>query len=366
MIRIGPRSFSIFKLVGRRTETLKKTPPSNLHFTKQVEFRKYSTREPGNGILQSRVSFRLVNALYVGVIGTVILYALRKRRRKKDKTSSASVSGRRFVDKTVVITGGAGDIGSVTALAFASEGADLFLVDLPQAEPVLKKKCVDLVKAGAKSASYVMADVTNPEDIKNMVTTICDKAEHIDVLFNNAGIQGRLRPLREQDDEEFKKVININLYGVYLGMKYVSQAMKDSGRGGVIINTASLAGLLGPANMSAYAASKFGVVGLTKTAAKDLARDGIRVCAIAPGILEGQMWGTQIRGNAECRKRNQGDDSDVTEEDIVKQEARMIEGTPMKRCGKLSEVASVVTFLASEDASYLTGVVLPIDGGRLQ
>ncbi len=271
-----------------------------------------------------------------------------------------------FRSKCVLITGGAGDIGSAVALTFSQEGAKVVLVDLPSTEAVLKEKCSSLVTAGAESASYVTADVTKVEDVKNMVDKTRESLGNIDIFFNNAGIQGKLRPLVDQDDLGFKKVLDVNIYGVFLGMKYVSKAMEESGKGGVIVNTASVAGLIGPANMSAYAASKFAVVGMTKSAAKDLAHHGIRVCAIAPGILEGKMWDTQVYGIVECRKSTQGDSSPITEKDLKDQEARMIEANPIRRLGKLSEVAAVVKFLCSDDASYLTGVVLPIDGGRLK
>lgn len=328
--------------------------------------RRYSA-DSFNKVINSRVSFRFANALYVGLIGSIVLYVVRKRGKKRRNEEQAALGGAilRFESKTVIITGGAGDIGMSTALAFAREGANVFLVDLPQTEDDLKDKCKELEKVGARVAKYVMCDVTNDEDVEKMVKSVTDVVGHINFFFNNAGLQGTLRPVQLQDDKEFKKVTDVNIYGVFLGMKYVSRAMIESGNGGVIVNTASLAGLMGPENMAAYAASKFAIVGMTKTAAKDLAAHGIRVCAVAPGILEGKMWDTQVRGNAKCRKLIQGDESDVTEEDIRNQEARMIEGTPMKRLGKLSEVASVVTFLCSKDASYLTGVTVPIDGGRV-
>lgn len=330
----------------------------------------YSTKSQSDSMLSniqnSRVSFRLVNALYAGLIGTLILYAFQRRGKKKRARGKeqATQSVGRFEDKVVVVTGGAGDIGMSTASAFASEGALVFLVDLPRMESHLREKCQELKSIGAKSAEYVMCDMTREEDVKKMVSSIADKAKRIDFLFNNAGIQGTLNPLHKQDDREFKKVIDINIYGVFLGMKYVSRSMIESGTGGVIVNTASVAGILGPGNMAAYTASKFAVVGMTKTAAKDLSVHGIRVCAIAPGILEGKMWGTQIKGRILCRKQAQGDDSEVTEDEFKQQESLTIEGTPMKRLGKMSEVASVVTFLCSDDASYLTGITVPIDGGR--
>lgn len=121
----------------------------------------------------------------------------------------------------------------------------------------------------------------------------------IDCFFNNAGIQGYLAPIQEQSTEMFQNVIDVNILGVFLGLKYVSSAMAVSG-GGVIVNTASLAGLLGPRYMAPYAASKHAVIGLTKSAAKDLGPYGVRVCAIAPGLLEGCMWTTQVEGRIRC------------------------------------------------------------------
>lgn len=271
----------------------------------------------------------------------------------------------RFTGKVVLITGAAGDIGGATAKQFADEGAMVILADLPQTESILKKKQHELSITAAVKPMIQLADVTKEEDVVGMVDCVKTRTGRIDIFFNNAGIQGDLLPIQEQGNEEFKRVTNVNIYGVFLCLKYVSQAMIAQKSGGVIVNAASLAGLLGPSNMAAYAASKFAVVGMTKSAAKDLAPYGIRVNAIAPGILEGRMWTTQVKGNAQCRKRAQGNYSDVTEKEIQEQEERMISSTPLKRLGKLSEVATVVTFLSSNDASYLSGVVLPIDGGRL-
>ena len=124
-------------------------------------------------------------------------------------------------------------------------------------------------------------------------------AGQINCFFNNAGIQGDLAPIHHQNSECAQKVIQVNVIGAFFGLKHVSGAMAKSG-GGVIVNTASLAGLLGPRYMAAYAASKHAVIGMTKSAAKDLAPHGVRVCAVAPGILEGRMWTTQVEGKARC------------------------------------------------------------------
>ena len=279
--------------------------------------------------------------------------------------SNAKNKGGKFSGKVVLITGAAGDIGGATATRFACEGATVILSDLPQTASVLKAKSDELRALGAVEPIIIPADVTDEQDVIGMVSIASDKAGRIDILFNNAGLQGELCPIHKQQDNEFKRVTNVNIYGVFLCLKYVSRAMIAQKTGGVIINSASLAGLLGPANMAAYAASKFAVVGMTKTAAKDLAPYGIRVNAVAPGLLEGRLWTTQVKGNALCRKRAQGDNTEVTPEDICKEEERMISKTPLKRLGKLSEVASVVAFLSSDEASYLSGVTLPIDGGRL-
>lgn len=275
------------------------------------------------------------------------------------------VKTKRFSGKVVLITGAAGDIGGATAKRFVEEDAQVILSDLPVAESKLKLLQDELSTLGSVKPMIITADVTDEEHVKEMVKKVMETAGHLDVFFNNAGVQGELRPLHEQSVSIFRHITNVNICGAFICLKYVSQAMIEQKTGGSIVNTASLAGLLGPANMAAYAASKFAVVGMTKTAAKDLARYNIRVNAIAPGIIEGRMWGTQVKGNALCRKRAEGDNSDVTLADIQAQEERMISGTPLKRLGKLPEVASVVAFLSSNDASYLSGITLPIDGGRL-
>ena len=323
----------------------------------------------------SPLTSRLATVFWVFVGGSLLYYIWKKKKgtgSKKDVTCTEGVAKvplqGQFSGKTVLITGAAGDIGSATATAFAKQGATLILADLPSKQDELEKKCSELEALGTVNNSfYITVDMTSAEDVKKMTKFAIEKSpkDQIDCFFNNAGIQGALRPLHEQGDDSFLKVMHVNAYGVFLGMKYVGTAMKNSGGGGVIVNTASLAGLLGPPDMAAYAASKFAVVGMTKTGAKDFAPYGIRVCAIAPGILEGKMWDSQIKGRTECRKRLAGDETEVSEVELKSTEQRMIDGTPLKRLGRLSEVASVVTFLCSSDASYLTGIVIPVDGGRL-
>jgi NAD(P)-dependent dehydrogenase (short-subunit alcohol dehydrogenase family) len=285
---------------------------------------------------------------------------------ESSKANGRSHEGRIFSKKTVIITGAAGDIGSATAEDFASKGCSVVLVDLPSTKDRLKELSTRLSNLGAGRVVITTGNVTRKDEMEKMVQTAFGECGQVDFFFNNAGIQGELTPVQETSDAVFKKVLDVNVYGVYVCLRLVAAAMMKSGQeGGVIVNTASLAGLQGPPNMAAYAASKFAVVGLTKTAAKDLAPHGIRVCAVAPGLLEGKMWSTQVKGQAECRKRLGRLDGPVSDEEYKLQEKRMIDGTPMKRLGRPSEVASVVSFLCSDSASYLTGIVVPVDGGRL-
>lgn len=300
---------------------------------------------------------------------------MRRRKRKQLKVTEEPVAaiqqGGSFINKTVLITGAAGNIGTATATAFAREGATIVLVDLPNTLEQLNKDRQTLLLEGAQKVFVLLADASKSEEVKQMVSETLNRCGTIDCFFNNAGIQGELLPLHEQSNDEFIKTISINLTGVFLGMKYVSKAMIAAKRGGVIVNTASLAGLLGPSDMGAYAASKFGVVGLTKTGAKDLAPYGIRVCAIAPGLIEGRMWHGQVKGKALLRKKRalgsiQEEEISVSDTEIQEIEDRMMSGTPLGRLGKLSEVADVVVYLCSDKASYLTGNIVQIDGGRIQ
>ena len=163
-----------------------------------------------------------------------------------------------------------------------------------------------MLVSGAKSVHVLTADVTKTDDVQKIVSESIKMYGHIDCFFNNAGVQGELLPLHKQSDDLFEHTLRVNTLGVFLGMKYVSQAMINAQRGGVIVNTASVAGLIGVPNMAAYTASKFAVMGMTRTGAKDLAPYGIRVCAIAPGLLEGKLWTSQVRGRAKVRKERDG------------------------------------------------------------
>ena len=309
---------------------------------------------------------RTAIAITVGIAASAILFSVKRKKSNRSKNDYVYTNGGEFVNKTVVITGAAGDIGNATAKAFAHRGANIVLVDLPSTDRKLATDKRDLLDIGAKNVHILTADMTESEAVQEMVKEAVNKCGSIDYFFNNAGIQGELLPLHEQSEDMFQRTLLVNTLGVFHGMKYVSQAMLKAQNGGVIVNTASLAGLQGPPNMAAYVASKFAVVGMTKTGAKDLGAYNIRVCAIAPGLIEGKMWNSQVRGKALCRKKKvDGDTNDVTEDELKEQELIMLQGTPLNRLGKLSEVAEAVVFLCSANASYISGSVMSIDGGRL-
>ena len=252
--------------------------------------------------IPSKKRFLIKCTVGIVTVGTGVMIYCKQKPLSLCKELQCSEKSKKFANKTIVITGAAGDIGSATAKAFAQEGASIMLVDLNTTMDKMKEICLELMELGATQAEWVTCDVTDVEQVAEMVDCSIRKFGQIDFFFNNAGIQGALLPVHKQDEAAFKKLIDINIYGMFLGMKYISNAMIAAGRGGVIVNTASLAGLLGPSNMIAYAASKFAVVGMTKTAAKDLAEHSIRVCAIAPALIEGRLWSTQVKGQAQCRK----------------------------------------------------------------
>ena len=196
---------------------------------------------------------------------------------------------KKFEGKTVLITGAAGDLGSTTARAFSEQGARIILCDLASTEAKLKQLTTELLSLGSPSVIYASVDVTNVEDVKKCVHLAVKEFGGIDILFNNAGILGQINLLQETDEVMFKKIQDVNVYGVFVMMKYVSNKMIESGRGGVIVNVSSVVGLKGSRYIFPYVASKFAVSGMTRAAARSLARYNIRVNALSPGFLEGNM-----------------------------------------------------------------------------
>lgn len=245
-----------------------------------------------------------------------------------------------FEGKTALITGGAAGIGRATALAFAREGARVVVADV---DTPRGKETVQMVEAEGGEAHFINVDVSNAEDVKRMVQETVDTYGRLDCAFNNAGIEGEQAPTGESNEENWNRVIDINLKGVWLCMKEEIPQMLEQG-GGVIVNTASVAGLVGYANLPAYVASKHGVAGLTKGAALEYATKGIRVNAVCPGVIHTEMIDRVTGGDEEAL------------EAYAKQQ-------PVERMGKPEEVAEAVVWLCSEKASFVTGLPMPVDGG---
>ena len=239
----------------------------------------------------------------------------------------------RFKSKVVVVTGGAAGIGRVTAEGFAKEGAKVAICDVnPQAGEIT-------AKALGPDASFEQVDVSDSTSVLNWVERVSDKYGQIDVLVNNAGItrDGLIMRMKEDD---WDAVINVNLKSAFNCIKAVSKIMMKQ-RSGRIINLASVVGVIGNPGQANYVASKAGMIGLTKTVAKELASRGITVNAVAPGFIETDMTASL---------------SDNVKEAMLSQ-------IPLGKAGKPGDVAEVILFLASDSAAYITGQVIHVSGG---
>ncbi len=241
--------------------------------------------------------------------------------------------------KVALVTGASRGIGQATAIDLAKAGADV-VVNFIGNEAVAQET-VDAIEALGRKAIKIKADVGNAEDVQAMVDEAVAAFGHIDILVNNAGIT-RDGLLIRMKDSDWDDVLNINLKGVYLVTKAVAKLMVKQ-RAGRVINMTSVSGVTGNVGQANYAAAKAGVIGFTKTCAKELAARGITVNAVAPGFIETAM-------------------TDVLPEKIKEGIAATV---PFGRMGQPEEIASVVTFLASDFASYITGQVLNVDGGMV-
>lgn len=241
-------------------------------------------------------------------------------------------------DKISLITGGARGIGREIALLFAKEGSDIVICDVN--EVTLEATRKEIVALGRRAEVFVV-DVTNPEQVDGMVNKVLDKFQKIDILVNNAGITKDNLIIR-MNPEDFDRVIAVNLKGTFNCTKAVSKVMLKQ-RSGKIVSISSIIGIMGNAGQVNYAASKAGVIGLTKSVAKELGSRGINVNAIAPGYI----------------------DTDMTAKlpDDVK--AKMLAFIPLNRFGSAGDVANLALFLGSEASSYITGQVIQVDGGMV-
>jgi NAD(P)-dependent dehydrogenase (short-subunit alcohol dehydrogenase family) len=243
----------------------------------------------------------------------------------------------RLENKVAVITGAGSGMGKAMAELFASEGAKVVCADLSGKEVVVAAALGD-------AAVAVHADVSVSADIRNMIATAEQRFGRLDVLVNNAGFGGGLKPLADFSEEHYQKVIATNLTGVFLGMKYGIPAIIRAG-GGSVVNTASTSGLGGHLWHGVYGAAKAGVIQMTKTAALDYANQGVRVNAICPGTT----WTGLVPASAEQPMPPPG--------------AKPPYEVPLGRWGIPRDIAVAALFLASDEASYITAVALPVDGG---
>jgi NAD(P)-dependent dehydrogenase (short-subunit alcohol dehydrogenase family) len=251
-----------------------------------------------------------------------------------------------FKGKVALITGAGNGIGRATALGFARDGARVVVVDR---DAPGGKGTVGIIRQQGGEALFVAADVTKSADVQAYVKAALDAYGTIDCFHNNAGIEGNVAPTAEYDEAMFDTVMGVNVKGVFLGLRHVLPVMLKQKRG-AIVNTASVAGLVASPGMPAYVASKHAVIGLTKTAAGEVARSGVRVNAVCPGPIDTRM----IHSLESMLSPN--DPGSIGE--------RYQSNIPIGRYGTAEEVANVVLFLCSDLAGNITGAQYVVDGGR--
>lgn len=246
--------------------------------------------------------------------------------------------------KVAVITGGAGALGRNAAELLLREGAKVALIDINQ-------KALDAVVESLSSKGEVLglaSNLSDEQEVALYVKQVIEKWGRIDVFLNNAGIIGKIAPLIEQTIEDFEAIININVRGVFLGLKHILPIMAAQ-KSGSVINTSSVSGLMGSSGNSLYSASKHAVVGLTKTAALEVAKDSVRVNSIHPAPLDSDMMKA-------IEEALNSDDPSAVRNNISSR-------IPLGRYGNMEEVAKLVLFLASDDSQFITGSQYRIDGG---
>lgn len=237
-----------------------------------------------------------------------------------------------FKEKVAVVTGGASGIGLATTKKLLSEGANVVILDLKMDE--------EIINGLGGNAIYLKCDVSNEENVKNCIEEIIKKFNHIDYLVANAGIGGSASKPHEVSMDEWNKVISVNQTGIFLLNKYVINEMLKNGKGAVV-NTSSMYGLVGSTTSFVYSASKGAINQMTRSLALTYARDNIRVNAIAPGYVDTPIL-SMVPDNVKKAMGNE---------------------LPIGRLGKDTEIANLICYLLSDDASFITGAIIPIDGG---
>jgi NAD(P)-dependent dehydrogenase (short-subunit alcohol dehydrogenase family) len=257
-----------------------------------------------------------------------------------------------------LVTGAAGDIGRAVAVRLASAGALIALADHGSSHGRLLETREACLKLGTSPrVEMIEFDVSDEHEVAGALDRVAATIGISSLVFNNAGVQGEFVPVQNYPIADARRVFEVNVIGALNVLIAASRRMIEHGSEGSVVNSASMAGVAGAPNMSAYSASKAAVIGLTLSAAKDLAPHGIRVNAISPAFIgPGHMWTRQVEAQAMAGSQYYGTEPDEVAEQMISQ-------VPMRRFGTLDEVASSVTFLLSDDASYLTGVNLEIAGG---
>lgn len=240
-------------------------------------------------------------------------------------------------NKVALVTGGTSGIGKATAIAFGNAGAKVVLSGRREQEG---EETADLIRRSGGESLFVRSDVSSEAEVKALIQKTVEQYGRLDCAFNNAGIDPSPKPLYEQLVEDFDKLMSINVRGVFLCLKYEIQQMLTQG-GGVIVNNSSMGGLIAFAGIGPYNASKHAVMGLTRSAALDYAKQNIRINAVNPGMIATEMMDRLANGNPE----------------------QMASIVPMGRLGQPEEIAATIVFLCSDAASYITGQPLVVDGG---
>ena len=245
-----------------------------------------------------------------------------------------------FENKTVIVTGSTQGIGREIALKFGAEGANVVIngIDIPLQKELAESACAEIRELGG-NAAYILGDVSKPEETDALIQFALDQFEKIDVIVNNAGIT-RDNLIMRMSEADWDSVIAVNLKGAFNVTKSSAKPLMKQ-RCGVIVNMASVSGVMGNAGQANYAASKAGLIGLTKSVAKELAARNIRCNAIAPGFIQTAM-------------------TDKLKEEI---KAAYLDSIPLKRFGQVEDIANLAVFLASDKAKYITGQVINVDGG---
>ncbi|KAL7581301.1 hypothetical protein ACA910_006066 [Epithemia clementina (nom. ined.)] len=268
-----------------------------------------------------------------------------------------------FAGKVVVITGAGGQLGRAGCIYFARKGARI--AGLDRDRETLKETYIEMEKElGTGSFDYkpYVCDVTDPKQIDGVISSIALRFKRIDLLWNNAGYQGKIKTMLNYDPDDFKLVMDINVSGMFIVMQAVAMKMKEQEEENpkkecAIVNTASVAGLRGTPAMIAYASSKAAVLSMTVVAAKELAQYGIRVNAVSPALIgPGFMWERQNKLHARIGPPF----FPSSQEEVAKAKLQQV---PMKRLGQIDEVLDVVAFLLSKQSSYVTGSNINVDGG---